>query len=208
MNFLYLGDEWNGRDLSTVPTKHLASLVSIVKDSVYIEKVTGCDLVTIFDSLNCRELSITNQRLGREKTKAVWRAMKTSRVRLVRLYDVDKLDVEALPKFPELGRHIHLSCWSSTEVTYARKLRRWAHREGWAYEIITKKGDFRKDDFEDEDNEQDEDKIGKVYKIGLQDHLGLGDLCSNLPQKRLLHTICGQNGTGIWYQGERTRQTH
>ena len=165
VNSLLLCDKWNVGDLSTVPTKHLASLASRVKGIVHIDEVTGCDLVTIFDSLNCQELSITSQRLGREETKALWRAMKTSRVQKVSLYDVDELDVEALPEFPELGRNIHFVCGSSTEVKYARELRRWAHREGLCYVISNEEGDFRNDDFEDEDNEQDKDKIGKVYKI-------------------------------------------
>ena len=164
VNSLLLCDKWNVGDLSTVPTKPLASLASRVKGIVHIDEVTGCDLVTIFDSLNCQELSITSQRLGREETKALWRAMKSC-VRNVSLYDVDELDVEALPEFPELGRNIHFVCGSSTEVKYARELRRWAHREGLCYVISNEEGDFRNDDFEDEDNEQDKDKIGKVYKI-------------------------------------------
>ena len=60
-----------------------------------------------------------------------------------------------------------MCCWSSTEVTYARELRRWAHREGWSYVIFNEEGDFRKYDFEDEEDEQDENKIRKVYKINL-----------------------------------------
>ena len=103
VNSLLLCDKWNVGDLSTVPTKPLASLASRVKGIVHIDEVTGCDLVTIFDSLNCQELSITSQRLGREETKALWRAMKSC-VRNVSLYDVDELDVEALPEFPELRR--------------------------------------------------------------------------------------------------------
>ena len=39
-------------DLTSVPAEHLASLVSIVTWKVYIKNVSGCDLVTILDSVN------------------------------------------------------------------------------------------------------------------------------------------------------------
>ena len=77
---------------------------------------------------------------------------------------MDELDVESLPEFPEMGRNIHF-VYMSSEVKYTRELIRWAHREGWSYVISNEEGHFRKDHVEDEDNKQDEDKIGKVYKI-------------------------------------------
>ena len=46
-------------------------------------------------------------------------------------------------------------------------LRRWAHREDWCYVISSEEGQFRKYDFEDDDNEEDKDNIGKVYKMNL-----------------------------------------
>ena len=64
MESIWLGDPWNTGDLSTVPTEHLVSLVSSVKDTVTIENVNSWDLVPIFDSLNCEELKISHQRLG------------------------------------------------------------------------------------------------------------------------------------------------
>ena len=41
-------------DLSTVPAQHLVSLISSVTKAVTIKNVTGCDLVTLIDSLKCK----------------------------------------------------------------------------------------------------------------------------------------------------------
>ena len=43
-------------NLTSVPAQHLASLASYVTKCVTIENVSGCDLVTILDSLNCQVL--------------------------------------------------------------------------------------------------------------------------------------------------------
>ena len=50
LDFIRLGNV----DLSTVPTQHLVSLVSSVTRAVTIHNVTGCDLVTLIDSLKCK----------------------------------------------------------------------------------------------------------------------------------------------------------
>ena len=161
-----LGDPWITGDMSTVPAERLASLVSCVKDTVNIEEFYGGDLGTIFDSLNCKLLSISNQNLGRRESYALGRAM-GSRVDVVMLYDVDELDVEALTEHTELGRCMNLICRSETDITYAWELRRWAHRERVAYVITTEEGSFDNDDFEDEDYEQAEDETRKVNRIAL-----------------------------------------
>ena len=60
-------------DLSSVPTRHQASLASCVKTSVSIENVSGCDLVAILDSLNCQAL----RRLSVEETRTLVQAMES-----------------------------------------------------------------------------------------------------------------------------------
>ena len=62
---------------------------------------------------------------------------------------------------------MNLICESETDVTYARELRRWAHKERVAYLITTEEGVFCNDDFEDEDYEKEEDNIRKVNRIVL-----------------------------------------
>ena len=179
LNSLSLGDgELGVTDLSTVPTHHLASLVSTVRTSVDICNVTGCDLVTIFDSLECEELvyynHTTNPRLGWEETKALGRAMNSRVSDVVELFDValdvealaDELDVEALTENVKRSRDLHLIC-ESRIVTNAMELRRWAHGEGLSYVIKNEKGKFKNDDFDKNDDfEQHEDMWNvKFYSI-------------------------------------------
>ena len=62
-----------GIDLSQVPTQHLASLASCVTGDLFIQNVSGCDLVSILDSLNCQVL----RRLSRKETRAMVQAMES-----------------------------------------------------------------------------------------------------------------------------------
>ena len=75
-------------DLSSIPSQYLASLVSQVTSWIYVDNIKGCDLVSILDRVKSKDLSISNQRLGKEETQALVRAMET-RVESVVLYDVD-----------------------------------------------------------------------------------------------------------------------
>ena len=59
-------------DLTSVPAEHLASLASSVIGRVYINNVSGCDLVTILDSVKCKFSSIISGRsLSSEETQAL-----------------------------------------------------------------------------------------------------------------------------------------
>ena len=53
--------DWGLWSLSQVPPEHLATLASCVMGSVGIMNVSGCDLVTILDSLKCEFLVIDSQ---------------------------------------------------------------------------------------------------------------------------------------------------
>ena len=57
-------------DLTSVPTKHLNSLISSVTGTVYIASVRGCDLISVFESIKSQKLLIFKQRIGREETQA------------------------------------------------------------------------------------------------------------------------------------------
>ena len=118
-------------DLSTVPTHHLASLVSSVTNNVHIKSVTGCDLVSILDSLECESLLINKQKLGRDETQALLRAMET-RVEEVFLTNVD-IDIKALTEYSGQGRCRYTQIASDTEVKFTRKLARWANKKEWYY---------------------------------------------------------------------------
>ena len=139
-------------DLSRIPTKHLASLVSTVKSTVGIMEDTGCDLVAIFDSLKCEELTIGFQSLGTKESSALGRAMKSLDIE-VRLIEVHELDVEAMTENSEKwDGEWYLWCQCEIAVTYARELRRWAQRSGYSY-------------FEEHINEQQEDMIVNLHGV-------------------------------------------
>ena len=118
-------------DLGTVPIQHLISLLSSVKRTVNIGyEVTGLDLVTILDSLQCQEIRLGCERLGREETQALVRAME-SRVEKVFLYNEIELDMEVLSEYSGQGRCRVLECKGVREVTSCSQLITWAHKREW-----------------------------------------------------------------------------
>ena len=125
---------WLGEiDLDTVPSQHLISLFSSVKRTVNIDiEVTGWDLVTILDSLQCQEIRLGCKKLAREETQALVRAME-SRVEKVLLYNVDELDMEALSEYSGQGRCRVLECKGVTDITFCYELMTWAQSTGWYY---------------------------------------------------------------------------
>ena len=97
-------------DLSTVPTKHLVSLISNVTRLVIINGVSGCDLLTLLDSVKCEELLIFSQCLGREETKALIQAMKSHLKELV-LYEVQAPYIGALIEYSK-----HVKCYLEIDL--------------------------------------------------------------------------------------------
>ena len=120
-------------DLSTVPTEHIVSLASSVTRELLIENVTGCDLVTLLDSVNSERLHIKRQRLGREETQALVQAME-SRVEKVRLFDVE-LDMETLTKYSGQGlcKVLDYVTWemATDPIIDVEKLRTWSEEKTW-----------------------------------------------------------------------------
>ena len=120
-------------NLSSVPTQHLASLASCVTWRVDMKDVRGCNLATLFDSLReCKLLWIECQRLGREETQALVRAMETQ-VEEVQLYDVT-LDIEALAEYSGQGRCTSVVCLRNTVDRYSEALKTWTtSRTDWMW---------------------------------------------------------------------------
>ena len=123
---------WLGEiDLDKVPSQHLISLFSSVKRTVNIDiEVTGWDLVTILDSLQCQEIRLGCKKLAREETQALVRAME-SRVEKVFLYNEIELDMEALSEYSGQGRCRVLECKGVREVTSCSQLITWAYKREW-----------------------------------------------------------------------------
>ena len=82
-------------DLSSVPAQHLSSLVSCVISYLSISNVSGCDLVSLLTSIKCQVLTIRNQSLGREETKALLQAMVSVVKERLNLCNVDLSPVPA-----------------------------------------------------------------------------------------------------------------
>ena len=139
VDFIRLGDV----DLSTVPTHHLASLVSRAKKAVMINNITGCDLVTLIDSLKCTGLRIDFMSLGTEETEALVRAME-SRLVEVDLEKVETLDIEALAKYSGKGWCFEMKFSYLTSEKFYDDLKTWAIRKNWLLHLTT-------DEYEDEE---------------------------------------------------------
>ena len=95
-------------DLSSIPSDHLASLVSCVTSSVEISNVSGFDLVCFMESIRCEWLYIgIGVNMGSEETKALVRAMESHLIneRLDSIFEECPIQV-----------HSHLGsfgpCWS------------------------------------------------------------------------------------------------
>ena len=117
-------------DLTSVPAEHLASLASSVTFSVCIQNVSGCDLITILDSVKSRLLSIRSQSLDSEETQALVRAM-DSRVEEVWLYEEVTLDIRELMEYNGQGKCRRVDCYCDTRDRYREQLRTWATSRNW-----------------------------------------------------------------------------
>ena len=120
-------------DLGIVPTHHQASLVSSVR-ILRIENVSGCDLVTLLDSVNSEGLVINRQSLGREETQALVQAME-SRLEIVMLQTGVTLDIETLAEYSGQGVCRKVDLWAAsagdTVYGYIEELRNWARTRNW-----------------------------------------------------------------------------
>ena len=117
-------------DLTSVPAGHLGPLTSSVTGSVYISDVSGCDLVTILDSVQSAGLWITSQSLDREETQALVRAME-SRVQQLGLNGGVTLDTGALTSYSGEGECRWLRSIGDTASRYRGQLRTWATSTNW-----------------------------------------------------------------------------
>ena len=122
-------------NLSTIPTKHLISLMSSVTktvDIIYYD-ITGCDLVSILDSLQCTEIGLGfNSLCIEEEAEALVRAMES---RVERLYFHDTLDMcvntRKLTEYSGQGRCKVIICEDVDDVNFINELFCWVGEKGW-----------------------------------------------------------------------------
>ena len=112
-------------DLTSVPAEHLASLVSRVTGYVTISNVSGCDLVTILDSVRSKKMEISRQSLDSEETQALVRAMESG-VEEVRLNGGVTLEIRNLIEYSGQGKCSRVVCYDDTKDRYVEQLRTWA----------------------------------------------------------------------------------
>ena len=113
----------NHVNLSSIPEKHLVSLVSRVTRHLTINNVIGCDLVSLLVSLKCEELGISKGSLGIEETQAM-------ESRVVLFEDVT-LDIEALTEYSDRGECWDLRLSYDRRGRYREEMRTWATTRNW-----------------------------------------------------------------------------
>ena len=121
-------------DLSSVPDEHLVSLTASVSRALFIENVSGCDLLSILTSLKCDQVIITNQSLGREETRALVQLMEMDGIwRGLGILNLDEvtLDIEALVEYSGKGPCSQIRLNKATLNRYSEELRTWAKSKNW-----------------------------------------------------------------------------
>ena len=126
-------------DLTSIPAEHMASFISSFANPnrVTIGNVSGCDLVTILDTIKSDFLIIDTQSLDREETQALVRAMET-RLERVMLSEGVTLDIRALFKYSGQGKCREVRCDRDTMARYKEELTEtWAKTRNWEVTAVT-----------------------------------------------------------------------
>ena len=120
-------------DLASVPPELLASLVSCGTRNVDILNVRNCDIINILDTLQTLEtLSISNQSLGSEETRALVRVMETRVEGLgLGIWGDVSPDIMAITQYSGEGRCWRVVCLGNTAEKYREQMRSWAERIHW-----------------------------------------------------------------------------
>ena len=121
-------------DLSSVPVKHLASLVSCVSKTVEIRsRAKVPDLVSFMDSIKgILRYMYVGVSLGTEETQALVRVMESH---LVKLRIGKILDIEALTQYSGQGKCSKIQCYDPSPK-YNEKLKTWAKSKSWKTRVI------------------------------------------------------------------------
>ena len=119
-------------DLASVPSEHLASLISGMTGFLFINNVSNFDLISILDNLKCEWLFINSQTLSSEETQALVRAMESG-VEFVELGKDGEvnLDITALTQYSGQGNCLRVSCWGDTAERYREEMSNLAQRINW-----------------------------------------------------------------------------
>ena len=133
-------------DLSSVCSKQLDSLVNSVFSRLSIVNVSGCDLVSILDNIQC-PITLTlhrEEKLDTEETSALVRAMETQVKEVVLGHDKrTELDIKTLTQYSGRGQCsvLHIVENDDGKEEYAEEMKNWARDKNWSWEADGDNGD-------------------------------------------------------------------
>lgn len=117
-------------DLSSVPSENLSALCSIVTGQVCIVNVTG-DLITVLNSVECRQLRICAMALDVDATRALVTAM-ANRVEEVKLMPDVRLDTGIFTQYGGEGKCWRVEIQGNTN-SYVDTFHEWSKGVKWIY---------------------------------------------------------------------------
>ena len=118
-------------DLASVPAEHLASLASIVTESIDIKDVLNCDLSHLLGPARCEGLGIW-QDLSSEETRVLKQAMEHG-VERVEIWGDVSMDIETLSLYNGQGKCWSVLCEYVLDI-YTIHLMDWAQKVNWKVE--------------------------------------------------------------------------
>ena len=125
-------------DLSSVPNLHLAALVACPTEEVSIRHVTGCNLLSIINSIyGCNLLRISEQSLNGEEAMALLNLMRRveNGVETVTLGKQVILDINTITEYDGQGECRAIRCLGDTATRYREDLCAWARRLNWDVDL-------------------------------------------------------------------------
>lgn len=90
-------------DLSSIPVNHLRTLAIMVVRHLSIKNVINTDLSPIFQVLNCTEITIEDQILSRDDTRALVKTMEGTTNTVLNFHTNVRLDFKALAEYSGQG---------------------------------------------------------------------------------------------------------
>ena len=128
-------------DLSPYPlcSKQLDSLINSVYRRLVIENVSGCDLVSILDNIQCPITLCLHreEKLDTEETSALVRAMESHVEKVLLGHDKrTELDIKTLTQYSGRGQCnvLHIVENDDGKEEYAEEMKNWARDKNWSWE--------------------------------------------------------------------------
>ena len=105
--------------------------MSCVSRSLKLNNVSGSGLVTILSNVHSLGLSIDNQTLDAEETKALVKSMEADGFRITLMIGNDNLDIKTLTEYSGNGQCSDVRISGDIADKYREELRTWAENKQW-----------------------------------------------------------------------------